>query len=140
MLLMVVLWFRVLKMNFDPHVTANETISGFKRIFTLIRKELWSNPNGMKWNETECKKHMIHNVRFYLERNQKKTQQRRKKTFLKDKIISNQLWETHFVKICPKSEATDSHLAGILQKNSIFTIKYHINIYNPMRHVCCLFI
>lgn len=38
MLLMVVLWFQVLKMNFDPHVTANETISGFKRIFTLIRK------------------------------------------------------------------------------------------------------
>ena len=38
MLLMVVLWFRVLKMNFDPHVTANETISGFKRIFTLIKK------------------------------------------------------------------------------------------------------
>ena len=37
----------------------------------------------MKWNETECKKHMIHNVRFYLERNHKKTQQRRKKTFSK---------------------------------------------------------
>ena len=52
MLLMVVLWFRVLKMNFDPHVTANETISGFKRIFTLIRKRtlIKSERNEMEWN------------------------------------------------------------------------------------------